>query len=73
MSKLRINPAVSYRVKNDIYVFYYDFNYWFFSGVAAAYIVTLLESLAQGKDPIGLPESFLNYCKAKQIVLAVRS
>lgn len=67
--KVHLNPSVSYRLKNGIYVFYYDFNYVFFSGKAARLIDQLLDLLTTGKCLESLPESFLDYLKSKNIII----
>ena len=71
MPKLCINPAVSYLEKNGVYVFYFDFNYWFFSDMAGKLMKSLLNSLSQDKNPVDLPDAFLDYCKSKNIILEV--
>mgnify|MGYP007118305121 CR=1 FL=1 len=65
---IRINPAVSYREKNGTYVFYYDFNYLFFSDTAAHLISKLLRLLSKKKTLVSLPGPFIEYLKMKKII-----
>lgn len=69
--QLSLNKSVAYRKKNEVYVFYYDFNYIFFTGNAAILIDKLLE-ISNGKGSFQeLPETFLEYLKSKRILLEV--
>ena len=68
MLNMRLNPGVSYREKNAVFVFYYDFNYWFFSGEAGKLVGLLLKKISTGEELDDLPKSFLDYCKSKQIL-----
>lgn len=69
-AQMKLNPSVAFCEKKGVYVFYYDFNYFFFSGQAAELINRLLASLDRGQL-IELPESFLTYLKKKQIIMEV--
>lgn len=65
-----MNPYVSFREKNGCYVFYLNFNYIFFKGVAGQLISKVLAWLEK-KDSICLnvPESFIEYLIEKSILL----
>lgn len=68
-SKIKINRGVAFREKNGVYVFYYDFNYLFFSGTAAQYVSLLLSCLAQDKSLDKIPQPFLDYLKSRKLVV----
>lgn len=69
MKKILLNPAVSYRQKNGVYVFYYNFNYIFFSGVAAKLIDLLMSAIKNGTGFEVLPDSFISFLSTKKIIL----
>ena len=66
---LLLNHSVAYREKNGVYVFYYDFSYIFFKGVAANLIGQMLAIIDEGQSLKSLPDSFLNYLISKRIIL----
>jgi len=68
-NSFRLNPRVSYRKKNGIYVFYYDYSYIFFTNKAAQ-LIDILLMLLNGKNNTSknLPKSFLDYLKSKNII-----
>ncbi|MFA5614889.1 MAG: hypothetical protein WC993_10540 [Methanoculleus sp.] len=65
---LRLNPAVAYREKNGIYVFYHDFSYTFFTGAAAKLINQMFVTINEKRSLKELPESFLNYLISREIL-----
>lgn len=68
-NSLVLNPAVAYREKNGVYLFYYDFSYVFFTGAAAKLMSQLLATLNEGQSFKTLPDSFLNYLVSRKIIL----
>lgn len=66
---LVLNPAVAYREKNGVYVFYYDFSYIFFTGAAAKLMNQLFATLKEGQSFKTLPDLFLNYLVSRKIIL----
>jgi len=65
---LLLNPAVAYREKSGVYVFYYDFGYTFFTGAAAKLINQMFVIINEKRSLRELPESFLNYLISKKIL-----
>jgi hypothetical protein len=66
---LVLNPSGVFREKNGIYVFYFDFNYIFFTGEAAKLLGQVINSGNNEKIYETLPKSFLNYLITKKIIL----
>lgn len=66
---LVLNPAVAYRKKNEVYLFYYDFSYVFFTGAAAKLMSQLLATLKERQSFGAFPDSFLKYLVSKKIIL----
>ncbi len=71
--KIILNPCVSYKKNEFAYVFYYDFNYIFFTNEAAKLIEDLFYLLNTGKKLNTLPETFLDYLLKKKILLEVKN
>lgn len=68
MNSIVINRSVSYRKSGEVYVFYYDFDYFFFRGQAAKLMDQLLELLKKNGNLESIPDSFLQYLKSKKII-----
>jgi len=64
-----LNPASAYRKKGDVYAFYYNFDYIFFTGEAAKLVEKLLVAIQNKCGFESLPDSFLSYLISKKIVL----
>jgi len=69
----KLNQFVSFMKKGEVYVFYLDFNFIFFTGPAAKLLKLLLEDLDQGKVIRSeIPNSFLNFLQSKRILVEVK-
>jgi hypothetical protein len=69
MRKIRLCRSVSFREKNGVYVFYVDFNFIFFRGVASSLIEPLSETIDSlgGVSVKGIPDDFVDYLLSKKI------
>lgn len=59
---LRLNKTASFLKKEGFFVFYYDYNFYFFNNETAGWI----ESIIGGKEE-GIPASFIAYLKEKRL------
>lgn len=70
MRRIRLRRDVSFREKNGVYVFYANFNYIFFKGVASSLIEGLLESIGSSGGALvkGFPDDFVDHLLSKKII-----
>lgn len=70
MRRIRICRDVSFRERDGVYVFYTNFSYIFFKGVASSLIEQLLASMKASGVSLaqGLPDDFVDHLLAKKIV-----
>lgn len=73
MDRLKLNPYVSFRKKRGRYVFYLNFDYFFFKEEAAELITALLKEINQERttDHAPIPMDFVRYLIEKGIVVEV--
>lgn len=69
--KRKLNRCISFRKKNEVYVFYVNFNFIFLKGVAAGFLDTILASVSPEGwlDLSDVPESFTRFLIARKIII----
>lgn len=70
---VELNPVASFKEKNGVYVFYVNFNYFFFEEKAAELMFQLFEIITENGDSISLPCDFINYLLDKEIIREVNN
>jgi hypothetical protein len=73
--KRMINRCASFRKKDGVYVFYVDFNFVFFKGIAAGFLDAILSSInpEEGIARDAAPEDFMSFLISKNILVEEKS
>lgn len=71
--KIILNPCVSYKKKGGVYVFYIDFNFFFFKAGAADLVEEVLIAISGDNDFSRIPNDFLEYLVSKNIIREVKN
>ena len=61
---LRLNKSASFLIKNGIFVFYYNYNYYFFRKEAKQWC-ELIVSKGKTKD---IPKDFLDFLEDRKLI-----